>query len=315
MSWPLGDDMARAVSYLREHCAIRSIVWQAAGSTFCAGASPYSASEPSSLAASVRLVFDYKVRGFVLLSNLPVPVFCAVHGSMVGGGVAMSLRADARICEKDALFQHGNLSRGVCPVAGFSKTLQTAVGVEKSFALYLNDHHITAGDALALGLVQEVHCGVEVVKRRTFDLATCANSGCAIGSSIVYQRDTTPLQLLADEVLRHCECLAVNGGLRLGRAGAESPRRHQGKMVSLDGYLLTSLFSSCSESSSATAAPAIIVLRPGIQSSSRDENDIDSAPECAVLCTQLVDGTASVISVSHDAVRGRALGARVRRQP
>ena len=58
--------MARAVHFLKQHMAsVRSVAWQAAGSVFCAGASPHpsssSAAEPSSLAAVASLILDYKV--------------------------------------------------------------------------------------------------------------------------------------------------------------------------------------------------------------------------------------------------------------
>ena len=40
---------------------------------------------------------------------------------MVGGAAAIFLHADVGIAECEATFRHGNLSRGVCPVAGASE--------------------------------------------------------------------------------------------------------------------------------------------------------------------------------------------------
>ena len=40
---------------------------------------------------------------------------------MVGGAAAIFLHADVGIAESEATFQHANLSRGVCPVAGASE--------------------------------------------------------------------------------------------------------------------------------------------------------------------------------------------------
>ena len=40
---------------------------------------------------------------------------------MVGGAAAIFLHADVGIAESEATFRHGNLSRGVCPVAGASE--------------------------------------------------------------------------------------------------------------------------------------------------------------------------------------------------
>ena len=213
MSWPLGDDMQRAVSFLSKRCRARALVWQAAGNVFCAGASPYSSGGPSSLAATARLIYDYKVKGFVALHTLFIPVVAAVQGAMVGGGVAMSLQADMRIAEAQATFQHGNLSRGVCPVAGFSHTLQVAIGTAHAATFYLTDEPITATAALALGLVQEVRDGVCEAKSRA--LALCSQLGTH-GVRVLAIRTSVGEELLASEVISHTECLKVNGGLRLG---------------------------------------------------------------------------------------------------
>ena len=48
--------------------------------------------------------------------------------TVVGGGIALSLNVAYRICEEQTTFEHGNLPRGVCPVAEFSQTLLRSVG-------------------------------------------------------------------------------------------------------------------------------------------------------------------------------------------
>jgi len=217
MSWPLGDDMHRAVNFLRAQPALRAVCWQAAGRVFCAGASPHTPGAPTSLAGLARFIFDYKVLGFVELANLPVPVVCAAHGALVGGGVAMFLQADARLAESEASFQHGNLSRGVCPVAGFSRSLKAIVGTERALAFYLMDQPISATAAMQLGLVHEVCTGVTSTKRRAEQLChLLVTRGRA--SDLVALRLATDVELLAREVVLHTECLLVNGGLQLARS-------------------------------------------------------------------------------------------------
>ena len=217
MSWGLGDDMHRAVNFLRAQPALRAVCWQAAGRVFCAGASPHTPGAPTSLAGLARFIFDYKVLGFVELANLPVPVVCAAHGALVGGGVAMFLQADVRLAESEASFQHGNLSRGVCPVAGFSRSLKAIVGTEQALAFYLMDQPISATAAMSLGLVHEVCAGVTSTKRRAEQLChLLLTRGRAL--DLVASRLATDVELLAREVVLHTECLLVNGGLQLARA-------------------------------------------------------------------------------------------------
>ena len=112
----LGDDMLRAVDHLlQRRASLRALTLQGAGSVFCAGGNPFgSLGGPRSLASSARSLLD-SIRGFARMRDLHVPIVCAVHGAMVGGAAAIFLQTDLRVAESDATFQHGNLSRGVCP--------------------------------------------------------------------------------------------------------------------------------------------------------------------------------------------------------
>jgi hypothetical protein len=119
MGSALGDDMTQVINDLRCHGGVRAVTLQGAGTTFCAGGNPYGSGGPTSLVTSSRALLA-SVQGFVNVHALCLPVVCAVHGAMVGGAAAIFLHADLRVAETEATFQHGNLSRGVCPVAGYS---------------------------------------------------------------------------------------------------------------------------------------------------------------------------------------------------
>ena len=92
---------------------------------------------------------------------------------MVGGAAAIFLHTDLRIAESRAAFQHGNLSRGVCPIAGYSRTLQTAIGTAHAYLYYLTDQRLTAAHALILGLVHVVHTGVHSATESARYIAGC----------------------------------------------------------------------------------------------------------------------------------------------
>ena len=47
--------------------------------------------------------------GFVALRTLPVPVISAVHGTVLGGGMAIALHTDCIVASEDATFQYGEL--------------------------------------------------------------------------------------------------------------------------------------------------------------------------------------------------------------
>ena len=150
------------------------------------------------------------LQGFVNVRDLRVPVMCAVHGAMVGGAAAIFLHTDLRVAESEATFQHGNLSRGVCPVAGYSRTLQAAIGTPQACEYYLTDQRVAAVRALTLGLVHAVCVGVCSAK----ESARRAAGYVGVQSQAVTDaRCTVDARLLDEEAVSHMECQHVNSGL------------------------------------------------------------------------------------------------------
>ncbi|MDC0525429.1 phosphopantetheine-binding protein, partial [bacterium] len=149
-------------------------------------------------------------QGFIDVRDLRVPVVCALHGAMVGGAAAIFLHADLRITERGATFQHGNLSRGVCPVAGYSGTLPAAIGTQHACQYYLADQKLAAAHALTLGLVHAIRMGIQSTKesaRRVAEHAGLQRHSVMAGSY------ATHVQLVEQEAVSHMECQHVNSGL------------------------------------------------------------------------------------------------------
>ena len=207
----LGDDMRQAMLYLHARSgAVRALTLQGAGSTFCAGGNRY-VSGPSSLAAAAKNVVD-TFAGFFKMRELPSPIVCAMHGPMVGGAAAIFLHADVRIAESVATFQHGNLSRGVCPVAGFSRCLQLTIGTVHALECYLTDAVITSTQAMTLGLVHGTSVGICETKAHALQISRRMAESPLV-PSVIEERFLVDAQLLASEALSHVECLKSNSGL------------------------------------------------------------------------------------------------------
>ena len=94
--------------------------------------------------------------GFVKLRTLPVPLVCAVHGTVIGGGIAACLNCDYIVAEGSTTFEHGNLVRGVCPLGGLSRTLPHLAGRARALAMYLGNDTLSAAEARTAGIVNEV---------------------------------------------------------------------------------------------------------------------------------------------------------------
>ena len=222
LGWELGDDMFRAVEYLAARVdKILGVSLQGAGTVFCAGGNPYSSSGQDSLAASARHLLN-SVRGFAGMRDLGVPVVCAVHGQMVGGAAAVFLHSDLRVAEAQSTFQHGNLSRGVCPVAGYSRTLPAVIGSSRASRFYLTDQVLTASHALALGLVHVLHEGVDEAKSVAQKLLREIVPRKQVALAAVMERCVVDLQRLAAEAVFHVDCLVTNGGLQTSNIASSS---------------------------------------------------------------------------------------------
>jgi enoyl-CoA hydratase/carnithine racemase/NADPH:quinone reductase-like Zn-dependent oxidoreductase/3-oxoacyl-(acyl-carrier-protein) synthase len=214
----LGHDVRHAVKLL---CStlVHALVLHGAGTVFCAGGNPF-ASRGASLLADFAHGLRESIIGYTGMVALDVPIVCATHGAMVGGAAAIFLQTDVRVAERSSTFQHGNLSRGVCPVAGYSHTLLSAVRVSQAFTYYLCDYEIAAAHALDLGLVQEVRDGTGTVMRHAERLASHLSTQSAV--AVLNGRGGNNWQLIAAEAVAHMECQLVNG-MRLLHAPADAP--------------------------------------------------------------------------------------------
>ena len=213
LSLAFGDDVHRAVCYLQSTRCARGLSLQGAGSTFCAGGNPYGW-RATQLISLARDLYE-SIRGFIELGGLNIPIVAAVHGTMIGGAAAIFLHADLRFADRDATFQHGNLSRGVCPIAGYSHTLKAAVGIQHALEYYLTDRRLSADEALAFGLVQEVISGIEETQTRARQavglLSTKASRRC-MNATCNTRCEVNELRI-ATEVVAHAECLQTNHGM------------------------------------------------------------------------------------------------------
>ena len=152
----LGEDILLAAEQLATRGAtVRAIVLRGAGAHFSPGGNPHALERGMPYAAVVYAVRQLYM-GFVKLHTLPVPLVCAVHGTVIGGGIAACLNCDYIVAEGSATFEHGNLVRGVCPLGGLSRTLPHVAGVARALSIYLGNGTLGSAEALTAGIVNEV---------------------------------------------------------------------------------------------------------------------------------------------------------------
>ncbi len=156
------------VGELREACAalaadpeIKVVVLTGSGRGFCSGIDMrdfgpgmVEATEP----AIVRLRFQEMMASLPqALRAMPQPVIAAVNGPCVGGGLALCLAADIRICSTAASFGNAAILLGLSGAEmGMSYHLPRIVGTSVAADWMLTGRTVAAEEADRRGLVSEV---------------------------------------------------------------------------------------------------------------------------------------------------------------
>ena len=90
------------------------------------------------------------------LDRFPAPVFAAVHGYCMGGGLDLALACDFRIASPHAIFGHRGAALGLMTGWGGTQRLSRLVGKARALEMFVAAEKLHARQALALGLVDAI---------------------------------------------------------------------------------------------------------------------------------------------------------------
>jgi enoyl-CoA hydratase len=84
------------------------------------------------------------------------PLLAAIHGTAVGGGLEFVLNCDIRFAAADARLGQPEINIAFIPPAGATQALPRLLGRSRALRLLYEGNLVSAGDALAMGLVDFV---------------------------------------------------------------------------------------------------------------------------------------------------------------
>ena len=168
MDLPLMHALRSKLAHLTACTRLHSVVLQGAGAHFCSGGAAHSDAvmprvAPDS-AASLSVIVKDMSSCVKMLQELSVPLLSVLHGKLTGGGVALALNTDWRVCTLAAKFNHGNLPRGLNPIGGYSQAFGVAIGSARAQVMYGTDGLVGGGLVLMLGLVDALETSMDTAK-------------------------------------------------------------------------------------------------------------------------------------------------------
>ncbi len=90
------------------------------------------------------------------IDNFPAPVYAAISGYCMGGGLDLALACHHRIASPHAVFGHRGAAFGLITGWGGTQRLPRLIGKGRALEMFVAAERVTAAHALRMGLVDEV---------------------------------------------------------------------------------------------------------------------------------------------------------------
>jgi 2-(1,2-epoxy-1,2-dihydrophenyl)acetyl-CoA isomerase len=154
---------------------VDGVVVTGSGRGFCVGQDLEEIKTIRDVQAHLRTSFHPTIRAIHALAK---PVVAAVNGIAAGAGVSLALACRYRVAAQSARFIPGFVGIGLVPDSGFTYFLPRLIGEARALEWSLTNRALTASDARAWGLVDEVVDDEALVdKARAHALARIAEPG------------------------------------------------------------------------------------------------------------------------------------------
>jgi 2-(1,2-epoxy-1,2-dihydrophenyl)acetyl-CoA isomerase len=147
---------------------VRAVVITGAGKGFCAGQdiTEFQGLDHD-IGEHLEATYHPNIRAVRALEK---PVIAGVNGAAAGAGLSLACACDYRIAADGAAFVPGFIGIGLVPDSGGSYFIARLLGASRAFAWMSSNRRLTAAEAQAWGLVDEV-VGADALSDRAAELA------------------------------------------------------------------------------------------------------------------------------------------------
>jgi enoyl-CoA hydratase len=150
------DELDAAIDELGADESVRAIIITGAGEkAFAAGADIKELHALQSATEAAEFI-GRRHRFLFKLAKLPKPVIAALNGYALGGGCELAMACDIRIAAETARLGQPEINVGMIPGTGGTQRLLRLVGPGMAKYLIMTGDHISAQEALRIGLVEMV---------------------------------------------------------------------------------------------------------------------------------------------------------------
>ena len=133
---------------------VRAVVLTGAGRGFCVGQDLTEFRDaPGDIGSRLRDNYHPNIRAIRALEK---PVIAAVNGAAAGAGMSLACACDLRLAADTASFVPAFINIGLIPDSGGSYFVTRILGPARAFEWLTSGRKLTAADAHAWGLVNEV---------------------------------------------------------------------------------------------------------------------------------------------------------------
>ncbi|NQE49989.1 3-hydroxyacyl-CoA dehydrogenase NAD-binding domain-containing protein [Herbaspirillum rubrisubalbicans] len=149
------------------------------------------------------------------------PVLAAIHGAALGGGLEVALAAHYRLVLANARLGLPEVQLGLLPGAGGTQRTPRLIGAQAALDMMLTGRHLSAKEALTLGLVDRLAAGESAEQARAAGLREL-QALVQMGLPVRRSRDGLAL---ADTVATHAAIAAARAEASKKSRGLFSPHK------------------------------------------------------------------------------------------